>query len=76
MKEVKIIFDNDEAAKHFLSWLSGSGEQSYWDWMSVREQEEKGPITALRFDYWGGTKDGAEFGKHPVATKCGRVDEK
>lgn len=76
MKEVKIIFDNDEAANHFLSWLIESGEQSYRDWMRIREEEEAGSITATHFDYWGGTHDGEEFGKHPVVGTCGRLDEK
>ena len=76
MKEVEIVFDNEEAANHFLSWLCEQGEQSYWDWMRCREEEESGAITAVRFDYWGGTKDGAEFGKHPVIGTCGRLDKK
>ncbi len=76
MKEVKFIFDNDEAAQHFISWLSGQGEQSYWDWMSIREEEENGPITAVKIDYHGGTRDGEQFGQHPIVCTCGRLDEK
>ena len=48
-----IKFPNKIAAKHFASWLSGSGEQEYWDWMSYRESEEKGNITAIHFHYHG-----------------------
>jgi len=76
MKEIKFVFDNDAAAEHFLTWLSEDGEQSYWDWMRYRQEEENGPITAVHFDYHGGTNDGEEFGKHPVIAKCGRLGEK
>lgn len=59
-----IEFDNEEAAEHFASWLCESGEQSYWDWMEVREEEEDGDITAVSFDYCGGTK---------IVAACGRL---
>lgn len=59
-------FDNREAADHFKSWLCGSGEQQYWDWMGTREDEEpEGNITVLKFDYWGG---------NTISTRCGRLD--
>ena len=74
-KKVTIEFDNEEAAKHFIHWLCGSGEQEYWEWMKCREQEEDGDITATSFDYWGGTLNGKEFGKHPIKAKCGRLDK-
>jgi hypothetical protein len=32
-----IHFDNEAAAKHFLSWLSNSGEQDYWQSMEEHE---------------------------------------
>ena len=73
MKEIKFRFDNEEAAQHFLSWLCNSGEQQYWDWMEVREQEEKGPITVVRFDYW--QHDNKKFGQGDVICECGRMDE-
>jgi len=73
-KTIKIEFDNEEAADHFLSWLCGSGEQSYWEWMEYREQEKDGDITAISFDYHGGTNKGSEFGKHPIIARCGRLD--
>jgi hypothetical protein len=60
-------FASQKAADHFKSWLCGSGEQAYWNWMECREQEEKGPITALNFDYHTGTDE--------ISTKCGRLDE-
>ncbi len=66
-RSVRIEFDNNDAAEHFLSWLSGSGEQMYWEWMKSREQEEDGDITALKFDYTNGLI---------VKTKCGRQDKK
>lgn len=73
MKEVKFIFNNAKAADHFLAWLSGSGEQSYWDWMEYREQdEEKGNITVLEFDYWQNDQKG--FGKGDIVCKCGRLN--
>lgn len=75
MKNVTIKFDNEAAAEHFLHWLCGQGEQDYWLWMEYREQEEKGDITATGFDYWGGTKSGKEFGKHPVIASCSRLDK-
>jgi hypothetical protein len=46
-----IKFQTAEAQNHFKLWLCESGEQSYWDWMRVREEEEDGNITAVRFDY-------------------------
>lgn len=49
-----IRFANPEAAEHFASWLCGSGEQHYWDWMEYREaDEEDGDITATHFHYHG-----------------------
>lgn len=58
--KVEIVFDNPEAAEHFALWLCESGEQKYWEWMRIREEEEDGDITAINFDYWGGTKDGKQ----------------
>lgn len=75
-KEVTIKFSNDDAAHHFLIWLCESGEQQYWQWMECREQEESGDITAVDFDYHGGTLKGEEFGKHPIIATCGRLDDK
>ncbi len=72
-KEVKFVFDNEETAEHFISWLCGSGEQQYWQWMECREEDEDGDITVTDFDYWGGTKDGDEFGKHDIICKSGRT---
>ena len=48
---ITIRFSNPRAAHHFKSWLCGSGEQYYWDWIDCREYEEPGPIRA-KFDYW------------------------
>lgn len=64
--KVEINFDNEKAAKHFISWLDGQGEQDYWIWMDCRESEEEGNITAVRFTYKG----------LQVDTKCGRLDTK
>ncbi len=51
--DIVIRFANKEAALHFASWLCGSGEQQYWDWMYYREDEEDGDITAVSFHYHG-----------------------
>jgi len=79
-KKLTIEFDSKEAAKHFASWLCGSGEQSYWIWMESREEEEKGNITATTFDYWNtqtnedGTKKYGKFMEDTtIRTVCGRL---
>lgn len=51
MNKLTIEFCNQETLKHFAIWLSGQGEQNYWDWMECREAEESGDITALKFIY-------------------------
>ena len=52
MSKVTFEFDNDDMARHFLSWLNGAGEQDYWLWREYREQEEFGKnITANFIDY-------------------------
>jgi hypothetical protein len=72
---ISFHFDNEEAAQHFLVWLSESGEQEYWDWMEYREEdEEKGDITALDFDYWS-LNEGKTFGPK-IKMKCGRMDRR
>ncbi len=65
---IKIRFENERAAELFLSWMSGLGEQDYWEWMKDREEEEEGPITGLRFDYHNP-------GEGVVTVQCGRLDE-
>lgn len=76
MKDIIIKFDNEEAAEHFITWLCEAGEQDYWQWMEHREDEEDGNITALEFDYHGGTGKAKEFAQHPIIAKCGRMDER
>jgi len=66
-KKVVFEFDNEEAAYHFQLWLSGQGEQMYWEYMEYREQESSGDITALRFKYH--TYD------ESVKAECGRMDD-
>lgn len=63
---LQIKFANEAAAEHFVSWLSGAGEQDYWLWMECREEMEGGDITAVEFDYHSG--DGS------IGTICGRLD--
>ena len=78
-----IEFDNEKARHHFAMWLCESGEQDYWDWMSVRETEEDGSITAVSFDYHnrrGGmaADDPEAYGDFledgTIRTICGRLD--
>lgn len=82
---LKIEFDNPEAAEHFASWLCGSGEQQYWDYMEYRERDEDGDITATEFHYHGpedktkAIDDPKRYGKfmcdNTIRTTCGRLDE-
>jgi hypothetical protein len=50
-KKIVMEFENERMAYHFKLWLCEQGEQDYWMWMEVREQEEDGDITAHRFGY-------------------------
>lgn len=59
--DITIKFDSEEAAEHFAVWLCESGEQSYWEWMEYREQEEEGDITAVQFHYHGEWKEDDEL---------------
>ena len=81
--ELTIRFDNQEALKHFASWLCGSGEQQYWDWMKYRESEEDGDITVREFHYHG-EEDKTKAKNDPlrykefmedniIRTTCGRL---
>lgn len=58
-------FSNSEAMGHFWRWLSGSGEQQYWEWMKDAESLEEGDITGLEFDY-------RRADKGSVVVRCGR----
>ena len=69
VSKVTFEFSNDKAAQHFVGWLSGQGEQDYWQWMEYREYEESGDITALAFNCYGKDKD-----KFYIPTECGRLD--
>lgn len=73
-----ITFDNQKALNHFARWLCGSGEQDYWNWMEMRESEDEGPITAVSFDYWGGSEVSSSAGNefmptNEITTECGRL---
>lgn len=60
-------FENPRAAYYFKLWLCELGEQDYWDWMNIRESEERnGSITGCRFDY---------HQKGDIPIECGRLDE-
>lgn len=53
MSDVKISFDNEKTARHFVAWLCNAGEQDYWEWMKHREKEDpEGEFTAtFRYDF-------------------------
>lgn len=71
IKEVKISVEGPPAVvDHFLTWLCESGEQQYWNWMEVREEEEKGNITIVDFDYHSSSRFGS-----PVIGHIGRLDD-
>lgn len=70
MKNLTIEFDNEEARKHFVTWLCEAGEQDYWAWMEIRELEEDGPITATNFIYHDEDKN---FREDLIKTECGRM---
>ena len=54
--QVTIKFKTKAAAKHFVAWLDGQGEQDYWTWMECREQEEPGQDIKANFTYPNGEK--------------------
>lgn len=67
---MKLTFEYDTeeekiAAGHFISWLSGQGEQDYWTWMEYRESEEYGNITIRHFDY--------DYEDHKAICAIGRI---
>jgi hypothetical protein len=84
--KITIEFANPEAAHHFAVWMCESGEQQYWEWMKIREEEEDGDITAVSFHYHGPEDeskvkdDPARYGKfmcdNTIRTTCGRLDER
>lgn len=74
MSTVKIQFDNEVAARHFLRWLCGQGEQDYWMWMEGIEETEKGDITATRFDYFPGPGKGFAPDLE-IKAHCSRLDK-
>lgn len=59
MSKFKLTFDfpTPAARGEFITWLCESGEQSFWQWCEV-DQEERPAVT---FDYWNGTNKGQEF---------------
>lgn len=85
-KTIVIEFDSEIAAGHFASWFCGQGEQSYWDWMEYREEEEEGDITAVSFHYHGiedkrlsntdPNRYGPFMGDSTIRTISGRLDDK
>jgi hypothetical protein len=82
---IQIKFANAKAARHFALWLCEGGEQDYWNWMEVREEEEKGDITAIEFHYHGeedeskATDDPKRYGEfmcdNIIRTTVGRLDK-
>lgn len=75
LETLEIEFSNTEALNHFKTWLCESGEQDYFMWMEVRESEEDGPISAIKFNYHNGDGDTAteKFNaSRKITTTCGR----
>ncbi len=72
-QNITIQFENEKAAQHFAHWLDGQGEQDYWTWMSYREEEEAGDITARRFVYF---KDDKFAPDGVIGVVLGRVTDK
>lgn len=80
-----IQFANQKAAMQFASWLCESGEQSYWEWMRYREDEEEGNITATEFHYHGVEDESKEktdstrykkfMSDNIIRTTCGRLSK-
>jgi len=71
-RAVTIEFASPEAAEHFALWLCESGEQEYWEWMRLREEEdERADITAREFKYHVGKR----FQWARIRTVCGRISE-
>lgn len=68
-----IKFDNRKALTHFAQWLCCLGEQQYWEWMKCQEDEEKGNITVINFDYFGSNKKFIQ--DNTVLTTVGRLDD-
>ncbi len=91
-KNITIQFANEKAAEGFAIWLCESGEQDYWNWMEVQEEdEEEGDITAISFHYHGSneeeeialSEDENDEGIYHlfladgvIRTTCGRLDRK
>lgn len=63
--EVKIKFSSRKAAEHFMKFLDGHGEQTYWDWMSEQEYSDSDSITAVRLNY--------DFKNLEINTELGRL---
>lgn len=82
--KITIEFDNKKSAHHFAVWLCESGEQNYFNWMEVSEEEEDGDITATQFHYHGAEdeskaqSDPKRYGKfmcdNIIRTTVGRLD--
>lgn len=67
---LKIEFANKKALKHFATWLCEAGEQDYWEWMEIQEEEEDGPITAVQFQYHGPEDDTKDMDDPARWKKC------
>ena len=51
MQKVTINFDNLDAAKYFMDWLCGSGEQAYWDAMACQDEEDNVMVDKIEYDF-------------------------
>lgn len=71
--KLTIEFTDRKVMEHFATWLCESGEQEYWSWMEVREEEEPGDITATTFDYHGAKGKGKFLCDDTIRTYAGRL---
>lgn len=86
MKTLKIEFANEQAFKHFVIWMTESGEQQYWNWMEAVEEDEEGDVTVIDFSYHGpedetkAESDPARYGEFmcddTIRTECGRLSKR
>lgn len=81
--DLVIKFASQLALQHFAIWMCESGEQQYWNWMEVREEEDDRDITAVGLEYHGeedktkSIDDIERYGEfmcdNTIRTKLGRV---
>lgn len=78
--ELTFVFDNERARYLFAVWMcDAAGEQDYWNFMEHIEKHEKGPITAVEFNYHvdddGRSGEERFIADGRIRTECGRLDD-